>query len=163
LVLDLDETLMHYDATTDFFHIRPFAEEFIQKVSKKFEVIIFTAAEQEYADEILNEIDKHHCISHKLYRNHLTFMEGIPTKDLSKLGRSLDKIIIIDNIANNFALQPENGILIKSWYDDDYDEILHKVYELVESNFLSDNILDIATKFSEDLRKGILEYQDDIR
>ena len=36
LVLDLDETLVHYDAQQEVFHVRPFAEEFLKKVSKIF-------------------------------------------------------------------------------------------------------------------------------
>jgi CTD small phosphatase-like protein 2 len=45
-------------------------------------------------------------------------------KDLSKIGRPLNKTIIIDNVAENFSLQPENGILIKSWFDDIKDAAL---------------------------------------
>lgn len=105
-MLDLDETLIHYDYNAEIFHVRPFVEEFLKKISVYYEVIIFTAALQEYADEILAEIDPDHCISYKLYRNHLTYMEGVPIKDLSMLGRPLNKTIIVDNIANNYRLQP---------------------------------------------------------
>jgi len=40
-------------------------------------------------------------------------------KDLSKLGRDLSKILIVDNMESNFILQKENGILIKSYYAKD--------------------------------------------
>lgn len=39
-------------------------------------------------------------------------------KDLSKLGRSLQTTIIVDNLAENFLLQKDNGIFIRTWYDD---------------------------------------------
>jgi len=45
-------------------------------------------------------------------------------KDLSNLGRDLNKCIIVDNITENFLLQPENGISIKSWFDDPDDTAL---------------------------------------
>lgn len=32
------------------------------------------------------------------------------------LGRPDAKTLIVDNIAANYRLQPNNGILIKSWY-----------------------------------------------
>ncbi len=46
LVLDLDETLIHYveEENNAFIQIRPYAEEFIGELSKCYELIIFTAA-----------------------------------------------------------------------------------------------------------------------
>jgi CTD small phosphatase-like protein 2 len=48
-------------------------------------------------------------------------------KDLSKLGRDLSKILIIDNIEENFCSQPDNGIPIISWYNDPNDRELEKM------------------------------------
>lgn len=42
-------------------------------------------------------------------------------KDLSLLGRPLEKTLIVDNIRENFMWQKENGIEIKSWYSDTAD------------------------------------------
>ena len=42
----------------------------------------------------------------------------MPIKDLSMLGRPLNKTLIVDNIGTNFRLQPDNGIQILSWYHD---------------------------------------------
>lgn len=53
LVLDLDETLLHYKEITDTdgeLGIRPGADEFLEKLSEHYEIIIFTAAMQDYAD-----------------------------------------------------------------------------------------------------------------
>ena len=47
LVLDLDETLLHYEEKNEFegeLRIRPGADEFIEKMSQYYEVVIFTAA-----------------------------------------------------------------------------------------------------------------------
>jgi len=75
LVLDLDETLVHctvepvMDADMIFpvnFHgidytvyvrLRPYLKEFLEAIRGKYEVIIFTASQQAYADELLNRID----------------------------------------------------------------------------------------------------------
>lgn len=52
------------------FNIRPHAEEFLIAMAKEFELIIFTAGEQDYADEILNTLDEYKSITHRLYRQH---------------------------------------------------------------------------------------------
>ena len=42
-------------------------------------------------------------------------------KDLSRIGRDLSRTIIIDNTAENFQRQVNNGLFIKSFYDDPED------------------------------------------
>lgn len=69
LVLDLDETLVHFVAKEKKFKLRPGCIQFLKDMSKIFEVVIFTAAAQDYADFILNYIEKeNHFIDHRLYR-----------------------------------------------------------------------------------------------
>jgi CTD small phosphatase-like protein 2 len=71
-------------------------------MSKLYEVVVFTAGLKEYADWILNDLDKHGFISHRLYRDHTRQRSGVYIKDLSRLGRDLNKTLIIDNIEENF-------------------------------------------------------------
>ena len=53
-------------------------------------------------------------------------------KDLSRIGRPLNKTIIVDNVAENFCLQPDNGIFIKSWFDDMTDTALLELAPLLK-------------------------------
>jgi len=53
-------------------------------------------------------------------------------KDLSRIGRDLSKTIIVDNVAENFQLQPDNGIFIKSWFDDMTDTALTELAPLLK-------------------------------
>jgi CTD small phosphatase-like protein 2 len=48
--------------------VRPYAELFLETMAKYYEIIIFTAALNDYANFILNIIDVKKSISHKLYR-----------------------------------------------------------------------------------------------
>lgn len=90
-------------------------------MSKHFEIVIFTAAVKEYADNILDNIDPSGYISHRLYREHTRLEDYVSIKDLSSINRDLSKTIIIDNIASNFKLQPRNGIAISTWTGDPDD------------------------------------------
>lgn len=121
LVLDLDETLVHffYTPSGGTFLIRPFCFDFLEQMSLLFEITIFTAAMKDYADGILNIIDKNKkWIKYRLYRSHTSISGLYFVKDLSKLGRDLKKVIIIDNVCDNFKLQPNNGLGIKTWTEE---------------------------------------------
>ena len=48
-------------------------------------------------------------------------------KDLSRLNRDLSKMLIIDNVKDNFQLQPDNGLHIKDFYDDVNDSELIEI------------------------------------
>jgi CTD small phosphatase-like protein 2 len=41
-------------------------------------------------------------------------------------------MIIVDNVAENFRLQPDNGIFIKSWFDDQSDTALYELGPLLK-------------------------------
>eukprot|EP00742_Colponemidia_sp_Colp-10_P001839 GILJ01001969.1.p1 GENE.GILJ01001969.1~~GILJ01001969.1.p1 ORF type:complete len:571 (+),score=93.47 GILJ01001969.1:187-1899(+) len=134
LVLDLDETLVHYfeNARGGHFLVRPGVHEFLETLSQFYEVIVFTAATQDYADWVLNQIDPKGFISHRLYRQHAVPWGPIYLKDLARLGRDLTKIMIVDNVAENFQLQPENGILIRPWFDDMKDTALFELLPVLQ-------------------------------
>ena len=104
MVLDLDETLVHFIAKEKKFKLRPGCIQFLKDMSQLYEIVIFTAAAQDYADFILNYIDRDTVkyINHRLYRPHCQYDEGVYVKDLSKLGRDIQKTIIVDNIRDNF-------------------------------------------------------------
>jgi CTD small phosphatase-like protein 2 len=129
LVLDLDETLVCATSVSNtlndcIVNIRPGAKEFIEEMSKHYELVIFTAGTKDYADYALKFVDPRGRIVHRLYREHVTQKGNIAVKDISKLGRDLKKMIIIDNVAENFQLQAANGIFIKTWENDEKDTSL---------------------------------------
>mgnify|MGYP002472201644 CR=1 FL=1 len=64
-------------------------------------------------------------------------------KDLSKLGRDLKRLIILDNSAVAYMLQPKNAISISSWYDDPEDEELIKIQKFLSENHRANSVYDI--------------------
>ena len=85
---------------------------------------------KDYADNILDILDPYNnLIKYRLYRQH-TSIQGINFfKDLSKLGRDLNKVIIIDNIEENYFLQPKNGLNIIDFEGDENDNELDYILE----------------------------------
>ena len=135
LVLDLDETLVHYqdNGNEGVLLVRPGADWFLDQMSALYEVVIFTAAMQDYADWVLDQLDPSGRISYRLYRQHALPTGPVFIKDLSRLGRDLAKTIIVDNVAENFRFQPDNGIFIKTWLDDMNDNALEELAPLLQS------------------------------
>jgi CTD small phosphatase-like protein 2 len=78
-------------------------------------------------------------------------------KDLSKLGRDLTKTIFIDNCPENFVLQPNNGLLIKTWNGDFVDKNLLDIKNLLNSLYYHDfygDIRDVIKKINESINKN---------
>ncbi|CAD8076860.1 unnamed protein product [Paramecium sonneborni] len=153
LVLDLDETLVHYQELVDDgqFLVRPYAQQFLKEMSKYYEIVIFTAAQQDYADFILDLIDDEQVIGYRLYRQHTTLVKNTYVKDINKIGRDVKRTIIIDNLAENFMFQPDNGIQIQSWYGDQDDQALM---------FLSPLLIQIVEKKIPDVREALRKFRD---
>jgi len=159
LILDLDETLVHFKVNPDnpnegVLKVRPGINEFLESVDKYFELIIFTAATQEYADLLIDAVEENKIyFEHRLYRQHTVIIGNDFVKDLSRVGRPLDKIAIVDNMPQNFRLQKENGINIKAfWGEEVYDTALIDLGKI---------LVNIA-KDGGDIRDGIHKYKDDI-
>ena len=158
LVLDLDETLVHffYTPSGGMFLIRPFCIKFLEEMSEKFEIVIFTAALKNYADSILDLLDPNKkLIKYRLYRQHVSLSGITFCKDLSKIGRDLGRTIIVDNLEDNFKLQPNNGIHIWTWLDDMKDTQLEDLGKILK-DLISKNpndIRPIIKKFKEDINK----------
>ena len=153
LVLDLDETIISYQKGT--FIPRPGLNKFLTEINKLYEIIVFTSATQNYADSILDSIDKNNIYFEKrLYRQHTVFINDTFVKDLSKLGRDLSKIIILDNRPQNYSLQKENGIFIRSFYgDNQYDNALINLIPILKN---------IAKSPYNDVRKELKKLSEEI-
>ncbi|KAJ2859432.1 hypothetical protein GGH94_006107 [Coemansia aciculifera] len=159
LVLDLDETLVHCALTAVenpdlvfpveyngfnydvYCRLRPGYREFLQKASELFEVVVFTASQQVYADRLLNLIDpERRYIRHRLFRDSCVYVNTNYVKDLGILGRDESKMVLVDNCPQAFAYQQSNGIPIESWYEDKGDRELTHLMGFLETLVGDDDV-----------------------
>ena len=119
-----------------------------------YELVVFTAATQDYADPIINAIEQKGVnFDYRLYRIHTIIINNDFVKDLSRLGRDLSRTIIVDNMEQNYKLQPENGITIRPFWGKDINDMA--LYDLI-------TILIQIAKNNMDVRDGIKLYKEDI-
>ena len=138
LVLDLDNTIIYSTPLRVpqsqftvrmkkyryYIQVRPGFPDFFRKISELFEVFFFTAADETYANKIINKIAPNVDVSHRFFKNNCTQLSGILGKDLSILNRPLNKILLIDDVASSGALQPGNIIRITPWSGEEDDSCL---------------------------------------
>ena len=74
-------------------------------------------------------------------------------KDLNRLGRDLSRIIIVDNMEQNYKLQPDNGITIRPFWGKDANDMA--LIDLLKI------LVEIAKK-NMDVREGIAFFKEDI-
>ncbi|KAG8348802.1 putative NLI interacting factor like phosphatase [Trypanosoma vivax] len=113
LVLDLDETVVY--AREGPLYARAYLKELLHFIKKNFEVIVWTAGEKEYAKSILEEINVDNTIKHLIYRHKSWFTNHDYTKDLKKLGRNIDYVLIVENSPDCVRTNPQNSILVEDF------------------------------------------------
>ena len=132
LVLDLDETLIciKRDSNNKIKHnkfnnlmtliLRPGLLDFLHKMKKLYELILFSLGTSEYVSPIIKNIEKKEkFFEHILYREHVTYDDnGNFFKNLNLLNRDVKNILIVDDNSKNFKYHKSNGICIKPFYGD---------------------------------------------
>ena len=84
--------------------VRPGCKRFLRTVTKYYEVVVFTASVQSYADPLMEALDEENYGFYKLYWEHCTQKSGSYLKDLSRLGRDPKDMIIVDNLPHSYSL-----------------------------------------------------------
>lgn len=117
-------------------HERPFLHDFLHEVSQKYETHIFTAAMEVYAKPVLKKLDPHGKIfTHAWYREscQLDSNVGAYVKNLGFCWdeEKLKRTVLVDNNPLSFLANPENGVLVSSFYDDARDTTLPAVLDLL--------------------------------
>ncbi|XP_051871511.1 CTD (carboxy-terminal domain, RNA polymerase II, polypeptide A) small phosphatase-like a isoform X3 [Pristis pectinata] len=111
---------------------RPHVDLFLQKMGQLFECVLFTASLAKYADPVADLLDRWGVFRARLFRESCVFHRGNYVKDLSRLGRDLSKVIIVDNSPASYIFHPENAVPVQSWFDDMSDTELYDLIPFFE-------------------------------
>jgi len=107
--------------------------EFLSEVAKHYEIVLFTASLAKYADPLLDLLDVNHTIDYRLFRDSCVQIGYSYVKDLSRLGRKMSDMMIIDNSPQSYRFQPRNAIPITSWFDDPHDTELRDLVPVLQT------------------------------
>jgi hypothetical protein len=77
-----------------------------------------TCRHLQYADPVLDQLDVHQVVRHRLFRESCYNHKGNYVKDLSQLGRPIGQTIIIDNSPASYIFHPKNALPVSSWFND---------------------------------------------
>ena len=159
LVLDIDETLVHSevlpdgripkevagkpfdkvlkfsnkDKTEDTFGVRfrPYLMEFIQRMSKFYDLGIYTASLGEYMEEIVKILDPNKQIfCTTLHRDHCVCVDDIHIKTMTNFEGQ--NVILIDNLIYSYSFQLKQGIPILPFVNDPDDVELKDLATILE-------------------------------
>lgn len=108
---------------------RPYVDEFLKKMGELYECVLFTASLAKYADPVADLLDKYvhnykqavenlnktlnfrwEVFRTRLFRESCVYHRGNYVKDLNKLGRDLQKIVIVDNSPASYIFHPDNAV-----------------------------------------------------
>lgn len=154
--LDIDETLV-YARDISFGRVsvipRPGLKEFIKEVNEKYDIVIYTAALPEHADNVLLLLDPYAEWSfRRLYRQDCVSYEIKPNsppilvKDLRILNIPLEKVIMIDNTPHVAAFQPTNLYLIEDYLGEKEDNRLEIALKTINKAFSQRDVRDLLGK-----------------
>lgn len=189
LIIDLDETLIHSEKLspkdqpntcfdhkihlnkncTLYVNVQNNLKEFLENISKDYNLILFTASHENYASLILNYLkldeyfllvlDRSFCI--EVYDNtfikDLAIFEALASNVDQKTVLNKDNILIVDNNIYSFANNLKQGILSYSFFarsNENKNDLKHLSNYLVEakSKFLNINMIN-NTSFENNTNK----------
>ena len=136
--------------------LRPGIIPFLEGIKPFYEIIAFSKLSKEYAELIINQIDKYRkYFDYNLYREHCSLVNNKFIKDISRIGRDLRRIIMVDDLPENIENHIDNGILILPYDPDDgnEDKVLFELKKLL--------ILFYKMGY-DDLRLAIKKYKNEI-
>ena len=159
LILDLEDTLINITITNDkkiIIQPRPGLISFLTGVKPFYEIIAFSKLSKNYSESIIRLIEGNKKLfDYNLYRNHCTLVGKNFVKDISRIGRDIKTIIMVDDLAENLKDHIDNGILILPYDVNNYRED-RVLFELKKMLILFHRL------GYQDLRNALKSYKSEI-
>ena len=155
LLINLDDTLIHYTDNMTYYsdltitqevinennqkikkniyiNFHPGTIPFIEEISYYYEILIFTNLTSSIAEPILNSIDPNNRIDYKFYLDNCNLVSDKKImKNLNNFGEEKN-IILLDN-SYPPIYNESNRIPIKNWIDDCNDLELYKLIPILKN------------------------------
>mmetsp|Transcript_23983 Transcript_23983/g.67637 ORF Transcript_23983/g.67637 Transcript_23983/m.67637 type:complete len:293 (+) Transcript_23983:152-1030(+) len=120
LVLDLENTLVcsTWDRKYGWRHAkRPGVDKFLLDMAQYYEIVLYSPSIDGIAEPVVMSLDKNGCIMHRLYRDATHYKKGVHVKDLSRMNRNINRIVVLDDDPAEVQFNLENLIRIKPYND----------------------------------------------
>ena len=160
VVLDLEDTLLNIKLTDNgklMLNLRPGLISFLLGIKPYYEIISFSKFSKSYSKTIINYIQQgKKLFDVNLYREHCALVGKKFIKDISRIGRDMKRIIMVDDLPENLEKFQSNGILILPYEGEEQsnDRVLYELKKMM--------ILFYKLGY-DDIRFALKQYQDDIK
>lgn len=147
LVLDLEKTLVSssWDRKYGWRHAkRPGVDKFLRDMAQYYEIVLYSPSIDGVAIPVVESLDKDGYIRHRLFRDATHYYNGVHVKDLRRLNRNLNRMVVLDDDPAEVQFNPENLICVEPYEDptDRNDDTLARITPfLIE--LARDNVADI--------------------
>jgi len=116
--------------------MRPYMDVFLEELSLRSELVIWSSMESEHVMEWIERLDKQNpCFHAVLHAADCTIKCGEMVKDLSRLNRPLENVILVSSRASHGAYQPRNMLYLQGWDGGLDDTALLDVYVFLKCLF----------------------------
>ncbi|XP_028300329.1 CTD small phosphatase-like protein 2 [Gouania willdenowi] len=176
LVVDLEGTLVFsslgvieeaeysfYTAFQDnrykvYMTLRPHVKEFLQAMSKHYEMFVYTCAKKEYAKNILDILDpQKKLFRHRLYQEDCACVLGHYIKDLGVINRDLKKTVVLNSSPHTYPYHLMNMIPIKTWSGEPEDRELQKLIPYMEKLSSTEDFQEVLKKRKDHFHRLLSE------
>ena len=139
LVMNLDGTIGHPEWSRESgwcVRKRPYLDELFQRAfHASYEFAIWETNSQHTSEQHLIDLDHLQLCRIRLFREHCNSRGMKAVKDLTRLGRDMERVVAIDY--DDSVVEPkENCIKVSHFTDDQTDKELHRVYIYIYIDYI---------------------------